>query len=166
MQKKYLSQVVQTIPPSGIRKFFDLVVNAGDDVISLGVGEPDFSTPWHVRESAIFALEKGFTSYSENAGLLELRDEISKYHARDIGHAYDPKTEVLVTNGVSEGMDLAFRALLDPGDRVLVPDPGFVCYESLVKLAGGIPVPYDPLDLSTITEAEGEFKAIVLNFPG
>ncbi len=166
MSKKYLSDLVQTIPPSGIRKFFDLVINAGDDVISLGVGEPDFSTPWHIRESAIFALEKGFTSYSENAGLFELREEISKYHHLQTGHKYDPKEEVLVTNGVSEGMDLVFRAILNTGDRVLIPDPGFVCYESLVRLAGGVPVFYDPLNIKELETLEGKFKAIVLNFPG
>lgn len=166
MSKKYLSDIVQQIPPSGIRKFFDLVISAGDEVVSLGVGEPDFSTPWHIRESAIFALEKGFTSYSENAGLFELREAISKYHGKQTGHIYNPKEEVVVTNGVSEGMDLAFRAILNPGDRVLVPDPGFVCYESLVRLAGGDVVFYDPLNLESLIQQDGEFKAIVLNFPG
>lgn len=156
-----LNQKTLALPASGIRRFFDLVLSAGHDVISLGVGEPDFSAPWHVRESAIFALEKGFTSYTENAGLSELRTEVSRYTGQDI---YCPKSEILITNGVSEGMDLAFRATIEPGQKILVPDPGYVMYTPLIELAGGIPVPYSPLDLDSLRNTNA--NAIVLNFPG
>ncbi len=165
--RSFLNETVKNIPPSGIRKFFDLVVSAGPEVVSLGVGEPDFPTPWAIRESAIFALEKGFTSYSENAGLLELREEVSLDIARKTTKTYNPKTEILITNGVSEGIDLALRAIINKGDKILVPDPGFVCYENLVKLAGGVCVFYDPLDLTSLsTVKEADLKGIILNFPG
>lgn len=157
----FLNTKTSALPPSGIRRFFDLVISAGPDVLSLGVGEPDFSAPWHVRESAIFGLEKGFTSYTENAGLLELRQEISEYTR---GERYNPQSEILVTNGVSEGMDLAFRATIETGDKILLPDPGYVMYEPLIRLSGGVPVPYFPLDLSTINQKG--VRGIVLNFPG
>ncbi len=163
--QKFISNKVLKLPPSGIRRFFDLVISAGPDVVSLGVGEPDFPTPWHVRESVIFALEKGFTNYSENAGLMELREEIAKKTLADTRQKYDPKSEILVTNGVSEGMDLAFRTVLDPGEIVLVPDPGYVMYEPLVKLADGEVAFYDPTDLQTL-DVPANAKAIVLNFPG
>ncbi len=166
MFKYKLSKNVETLPPSGIRKFFDLVVSAGDDIISLGVGEPDFSTPWHIREATIFALEKGFTSYSENAGFLELREEISAYHHKQTNYKYNPKTEVLVTNGASECIDLALRAICSPGDKVLTPDPGFVCYDNLIRLAGGEPVYYNPLEINQLTNLKDDFCAIILNFPG
>ena len=166
MSDHFLSSTVQQIPPSGIRKFFDLVLEAGDSVVSLGVGEPDFSAPWHIREATIFSLEKGFTSYSENAGLLELRDSISEYTSEYSGqNSYNPKTEIVVTNGVSEGMDIAFRATIEAGEKILLPNPGFVMYEPLVRLAGGIPVLYNPLKISEITVPENT-KGIVLNFPG
>ena len=175
--KKFLSSTVQQIPPSGIRKFFDLVLEAGDSVVSLGVGEPDFSAPWHVREAMIYSLEKGFTSYSENAGLLELREAIALYTEEYSGkNTYNPKTEIIVTNGVSEGMDIAFRATIEKGEKILLPNPGFVMYEPLVKLAGGIPVLYNPLKIQELTSekiseisgnsGEGKIKGIVLNFPG
>jgi len=156
-----LNQKTSELPPSGIRRFFDLVVSAGSNVVSLGVGEPDFSAPWNIRESAIFALEKGFTSYTENAGLFELRDEVSRYTGENI---YRSESEILITNGVSEGMDLAFRAIIEPGNKVLVPDPGYVMYEPLIRLTGGIPVPYSPKDLDSLNNAQAH--AIVLNFPG
>lgn len=166
MSQNFLSSTVQKIPPSGIRKFFDLVLEAGDSVVSLGVGEPDFSAPWHVREAMIYSLEKGFTSYSENSGLFELRQEISEYTAEYSGeNKYDPKTEIVVTNGVSEGMDIAFRATIEKGEKILLPNPGFVMYEPLVTLAGGIPVLYDPLKISELHVPENT-KGIVLNFPG
>ncbi|MBO8158477.1 aminotransferase class I/II-fold pyridoxal phosphate-dependent enzyme [Thermosyntropha sp.] len=124
---KYLAKTVQSIPPSGIRKFFDLVTQT-KGVISLGVGEPDFVTPWHIREACFYALEKGYTMYTSNSGLLELREEIAVYMKKKIGVEYSPQREVLVTIGVSEAVDLALRALLNPGDEVLVPEPCFVSY--------------------------------------
>lgn len=159
-----LNQTVQDLPPSGIRHFFDLVLSAGPEVISLGVGEPDFPTPWHIREAAIFSLEKGFTSYTENAGLLELRKAIATKIKDETGQSYDPQTEILVTNGVSEGMDIAFRATISPGDTILLPDPGYVMYAPLVSLAGGQVEYYDPLDLSTLQNRQAQ--GLVLNFPG
>ena len=163
----FLSKKVSQIPPSGIRKFFDLVLSAGPDVISLGVGEPDFPTPWHIRESAIFALEKGFTSYTENAGLFELREAISQTVQKETQQFYDPRDQIIITNGVSEGMDLAFRAIIDEGDEVLVPDPGYVMYAPLIQMAGGTVRFYDPLDLSTIqANISNKTKALLLNFPG
>jgi len=174
MPENFLSSTVKQIPPSGIRKFFDLVLEAGDSVVSLGVGEPDFSAPWHVREAMIYSLEKGFTSYSENSGLLELREAISDYTAEyseknPEKFLYNSKTEIVVTNGVSEGMDIAFRATIERGEKILLPNPGFVMYEPLVRLAGGIPILYDPLkiqELEISEESGGKIKGIVLNFPG
>ncbi len=159
-----LNEQVQNLPKSGIRRFFDLVISAGPEVISLGVGEPDFPTPWHIREAAIFSLEKGFTSYTENAGLLELREAIAEKITKETGTQYDPKTEILITNGVSEGMDIAFRATINPGDTILLPDPGYVMYAPLVQLSGGKVNYYNPLDLSTLKDKEA--NGIVLNFPG
>lgn len=134
-----LSQKVVTIKPSGIRKFFD-IASEMEDVISLGVGEPDFDTPWHIRDEGIYSLEKGRTFYTSNAGLMPLREEISRYLKRRCSLTYDPKTEVLVTVGGSEGIDLALRAMLDPGDEVLIPEPCYVSYLPCVQLAGGVPV--------------------------
>jgi aminotransferase len=134
-----LNPVVRSIPPSGIRKFFDLITEM-KGVISLGVGEPDFVTPWHIREACIYSLEKGYTMYTSNQGMLELREEISKDIEGNYGVAYNPKTEVLVTVGVSEGLDLAMRALISPGDDVLVPEPSYVSYAPSVSLAGGNPI--------------------------
>lgn len=135
----YVSQLVKTIPPSGIRKFFDLVAQT-EGVISLGVGEPDYVTPWHIREECFYSLEKGYTMYTSNAGLLELREEIAAYEKRKIGVEYDPVDEVLVTVGVSEAVDVALRVLLEPGDEVLVPEPCFVSYAPGTSLAYGKPV--------------------------
>jgi aminotransferase len=131
--------VTRDIKPSGIRRFFDIAATM-DDVISLGVGEPDFPTPWHIRRAGIKSLENSKTRYTSNAGLMELREEICKYIARRYSVNYDPKTEVLVTVGGSEGIDGAIRALVAPGDEVIIPQPSFVCYEPIVRLAGGIPV--------------------------
>jgi len=137
--KSRVAGKVRTLPPSGIREFFDLVMET-PGVISLGVGEPDFVTPWRIRESAIFSLEKGRTSYTSNAGLLELREAISRYLRREWGLAYDAAAEIMVTIGVSEAVDLALRALLDPGDEVIIVEPCYVSYAPLVSLAGGVPV--------------------------
>ncbi|MBX7418013.1 aminotransferase class I/II-fold pyridoxal phosphate-dependent enzyme [Clostridium chauvoei] len=128
---------VRNIPPSGIRKYFDMV-NEMEDVISLGVGEPDFVTPWNVREAGIYSLEKGNTHYSANAGFIELREEISKYLNRRFNIYYNPKDEILVTVGGSEGIDLALRALVGPGDEVIIPEPSFVAYKGCTAFCGGI----------------------------
>lgn len=134
-----INHVVAQMPSSGIRAFFDLVLGM-EDVISLGVGEPDFVTPWRIREQAIFALEKGYTSYTSNKGLRELRAQIAAFIKRQYGVAYDLDEEILVTVGVSEAMDLAMRAILDPGDEVIIHDPCYVSYAPTVTLAGGTPV--------------------------
>lgn len=134
-----LSKQITEIQPSGIRKFFD-IVNEMKDAISLGVGEPDFDTPWRIREEGIYSLERGRTFYTSNAGLMELKEEISKYLERKIGVTYDPKHECVVTVGGSEAIDIAFRAMLDPGDEVLIPQPCYVSYDPCATLAGGVPV--------------------------
>lgn len=134
-----IAPTVNSIPPSGIRRFFDIAAEM-KGVISLGVGEPDFITPWHIRESCIYGLNRGQTSYTSNAGLLELREEIAKSLYQDYQVSYSPRNQLLVTVGVSEGLDLALRALLSPGDEVLVPEPCYVSYKSCVTLAGGIPI--------------------------
>ncbi|MBI2321640.1 MAG: aminotransferase class I/II-fold pyridoxal phosphate-dependent enzyme [Chloroflexi bacterium] len=138
-QQQRLAERVRAIPPSGIRRFFDLL-SSMQEVISLGVGEPDFVTPWHIREAAIYALERGETSYTSNDGLLELREALARHLDERYGVAYDPQTELLITIGVSEALDLALRAILDPGDEVLVPEPCYVSYVPGVMLAGGVPV--------------------------
>ena len=134
-----LNEKITTIKPSGIRKFFD-IVSEMEDAISLGVGEPDFDTPWHIRDEGIYTLEKGRTFYTSNAGLKELRIEIAKYLDRRFHLQYDPLKEILITVGGSEGIDNAFRAMLDPGDEVLIPQPSYVSYEPCCILAGGVPV--------------------------
>ena len=145
-----LSDKIVSIPPSGIRKFFD-IVNEMEGAISLGVGEPDFDTPWRIREEGIYSLERGRTFYTSNAGLQELKDEISKYMERLIGVSYDAKHEVLVTVGGSEAIDIALRAMLDPGDEVLIPQPSYVSYDPCTILADGVPV-------SIPLKNENEFK--------
>ena len=142
--------VVNDIKPSGIRRFFDIAASM-EGVISLGVGEPDFPTPWHIRRAGIKSLENSKTRYTSNSGLIELREEICNYLARRYGVNYDPKTEVLVTVGGSEGIDGAIRALVAPGDEVIIPQPSFVCYEPIVRLSGGVPVIVN-------LKAENEFR--------
>ena len=134
--RDWVNKTIQAIPPSGIRRFFDLVAEM-KGVISLGVGEPDFVTPWHIREACFYSLEKGYTMYTSNLGLLELREEIAKDLHKNYGVSYDPKKEVLVTVGVSEALDLAFRAVLEPGDEVIIPEPCYVSYNPCVTMAGG-----------------------------
>ncbi len=147
-----LSDRVKGIAPSGIRKFFDLLENMrAGDAISLGVGEPDFVTPWHIRDAGIYALEKGFTKYTSNAGLKDLRQEIALYLKRRFNLVYDPLKQMIVTVGGSEGIDLAVRAVVSAGDEVVVPVPSFVCYGPVVSLAGGVPVFVE-------TKAEDEFR--------
>ena len=145
-----LSKTITTIEPSGIRKFFD-IVSEMDDAISLGVGEPDFDTPWHIRDEGIYSLEKGRTFYNSNAGLKELKIEISKYLDRRFGLSYDYNKEMLVTVGGSEAIDIAMRAMLDPQDEVLIPQPSYVSYVPCCVLANGTPVPIE-------LKAENEFR--------
>ena len=147
---KILNKCVTEIKPSGIRKFFDIAEQMSD-VISLGVGEPDFPTPWHIRSEGIRSLEKGKTRYSSNHGLLTLREEISSFMNRKYGVRYDPVSEILVTVGGSEAIDGAIRAIVEPGDEVIIPQPSYVCYEPITLLAGGTPVIIE-------TKAENEFK--------
>lgn len=167
-----ISQRVLKIKPSGIRKFFD-ILETMDDVISLGVGEPDFQTPWHIRDAGIYSLEKGFTKYTSNAGLSNLRKELSKYLDRRFDLHYNGENQILVTVGGSEGIDLAMRCLLNPGDEVIVPEPSFVCYGPIASLCSAVPV---PLQLTAenefrVTPAQIEAvltprtKAIVLPYP-
>lgn len=136
---KLVNPTVDALPPSGIRKFFD-VVNMMEDAISLGVGEPDFVTPWAIREAGIYSLESGQTYYTANSGLLELREEICNYMHRKYDVEYDPKTQVLVSVGGSEAIDAMIRSVVCPGDEVLIPEPSFVCYKPLTIMAGGVPV--------------------------
>ena len=148
--EKYLSPVANGLKPSGIRRFFDIAAEM-DHVISLGVGEPDFKTPWAIRQEAIRTLEKGQTWYTANAGLLQLRQEIARYLKNAVGVEYHPKDEILVSVGGSEAIDLCVRALVQPGDEVLIPQPSFVCYDPIVQLAGGTPVIIQ-------TKAENRFR--------
>ena len=134
-----LSDRILEIQPSGIRKFFD-IVSEMPDAISLGVGEPDFDTPWHIREEGIYSLEKGKTAYTSNSGLMELREAIADYTKKTLDISYDPKSEVIVTVGGSEAIDIALRAMLNPGDEVLMPEPCYVSYLPCIKLANGVPV--------------------------
>jgi len=145
-----LSDIIVNMKPSGIRKFFDLVSEM-EDAISLGVGEPDFDTPWHIRDEGIYSLEKGRTFYTSNSGLKELKEEISRYLQRRIHVEYDPADEVIVTVGGSEGIDIAMRAMLNPGEEVLIPQPSYVSYEPCAVLAGGKPVIIE-------LKAENEFR--------
>jgi len=146
----FVAKTIEELPGSGIRKFFDIAAGM-EGVVSLGVGEPDFVTPWRIREEAIFSLERRRTMYTENAGRPELRREIARYMETRFGLRYDPGAQVLVTVGASEGIDLALRAILDPGDEVLVAEPCFVSYKPCVTMAGGVPVPL-------VTKEENEFK--------
>ncbi|GGH54117.1 aminotransferase class I/II-fold pyridoxal phosphate-dependent enzyme [Paenibacillus silvae] len=146
----YLAPLVKQIPPSGIRKFFDLV---GDnkDIITLGVGEPDFVTPWHMREACVYSLERGMTSYTSNAGMPKLREALSQYLETQFDTKYDPKDEIIVTVGGSEAIDLALRALIVPGDEILIPEPSYVAYSPIASIGGGIPVGVE-------TYAKDQFK--------
>ncbi|ASU97700.1 aminotransferase [Bacillus subtilis] len=152
----YLSDYVQQIKPSGIRKFFDLAATM-EGVISLGVGEPDFVTAWNVREASILSLEQGYTSYTANAGLYSLREEISRYLSNRFDLSYSPDNEVIVTVGASQALDIAIRAIVNPGEEVIIPEPCFVAYDALVSLAGGIPV-------HVHTTADKGFKATAADF--
>ena len=172
MSHRFINQKVQAIQPSGIRKFFD-IANEIEDVISLGVGEPDFDTPWHVREEGIYTLQKGRTFYTANRGLMELRTEISNYIARNHAVQYNPATQVLVTIGGSEAIDLALRACLEPGDEVIYHEPCYVSYLPCITLADGVPVPIPLKEANdfrlTAEELEAAItpksKALILSFP-
>ena len=167
-----ISKRVSDLSPSGIRRFFDIVTDM-DDVVSLGVGEPDFVTPWPIRQAGIESIEKGFTMYTSNFGLIELREGIGKYLYERYGLNYDPATQIMITTGVSQGLDLAMRAILDPGDEVLIPEPTYVSYVPCVSLAGGIPVtiPTNMEDSFRIKPADIESritdrtKALLLGYP-
>jgi len=168
----HLNQVVKAMPPSGIRKFFDLVSEM-DGAISLGVGEPDFVTPWHVREACIFSLESGNTHYTSNKGMPELREAICDQVKKDLGLDYDPVEQILITTGVSEAVDLAFRATLNPGEEAIVPEPCYVAYAPDIALAGGVarPVPTRLQDEFRLQPEEiakaltDETQAVLLSYP-
>ena len=167
-----ISKKVKNMPPSGIREFFDLVLGM-KDVISLGVGEPDFITSWKIREKAITALEEGFTSYTSNKGLLRLRMEISRFLHKKYGLIYNPQREILITVGVSQGLDLAVRAVVNPGDKVIVIRPCYVSYPAVVELSGGKVLFLDTSakegfkinikQLSLLVKEKP--KAVILNYP-
>ncbi len=166
-----ISKVVEKMQPSGIRAFFDLVLGM-KDVISLGVGEPDFVTPWQIREAGIYSLEQGFTSYTSNKGLYKLRLGISRYLKNKHGLEYCPDEEILITVGVSEGLDLILRAIMNPGDKILVPQPSYVSYGPVTELAGGTPVYMDTSkDGFKLTpkllekHIDKKTKGIVFNYP-
>ena len=167
-----LSQTIVNIKPSGIRKFFD-IASERKDTISLGVGEPDFDTPWHIRDEGIFSLEKGRTFYTSNSGLMELRNEICNYYKRRFKVSYDPKKETIITVGGSEAIDIAMRAMLDPGDEVIIPQPSYVSYEPCAILAGAKPVIIElknedefRLTAEELTDAiTDKTKILVLPFP-
>lgn len=170
--RDFVSSRAKIIPPSGIRKFFDLALTM-DEVISLGVGEPDFATPWNICEASIYSIEQGGTSYTPNRGIKPLRDAISHWLAGHYGVRYNPDTEMVVTTGVSEGLDIAIRAIVDPGDEVMVAEPSYVSYAPCVTLAGGTPVPVECLEkdhfrlmpdrlMEAVSRAT---KALIINFP-
>ena len=172
VRKSFVAEHIACLPKSGIRKFFDLV-NTMDDVISLGVGEPDFTTPWTIRESGIFSIEKGHTSYTSNLGTMQLRRAISDYVAKNYGITYNPVNQCLVTVGVSEALDIAMRAVLNPGDEVIYTEPCFVSYPAEVRMAHGVPVPVETyakdnfaLDPEVLkTKLTPKSKVLLLNFP-
>lgn len=172
VRKEYISKQVDQISPSGIRRFFDLL-SSMEGVISLGVGEPDYATPWHIREAAIYSLEKGYTMYTSNLGMPKLRQELSRYLKDNYNLGCDPDSELLITVGVSEGLDLAMRAILNRGDEVIMPDPCYVSYNPCVILAGGIPimVPTTQENNFEISAADiearitSQTKAILIGYP-
>jgi aminotransferase len=170
--QQFIARHVRDIPRSGIREFFD-IVQTMPDVVSLGVGEPDFVTPWHIREAAIYALERGKTSYTSNLGLLKLRQAISGYVEKKFGIPYDPAKQILITVGVSEALDIALRAVVNPGDEVLYHEPCYVSYSPGITMAHGVAVPVScsaedgfALSAEAIEKAvTPRAKVVVLNFP-
>jgi aminotransferase len=170
--RDFISERAQVIPPSGIRKFFDLVLTM-QDVISLGVGEPDYSTPWNICESSIYSIEQGMTSYTSNKGLQSLREALSRYLARHYRLTYNSEDEIVITSGVSEALDISIRAIVNPGDEVLIAQPSYVSYAPCVTLAGGVPVPVEcteqenfKLDPEVLQDKiNDKTKALIINFP-
>ena len=169
--KNVVSTKVENMQPSGIRAFFDLVLGM-KEIISLGVGEPDFVTPWQIREAGIYSLEQGFTSYTSNKGLYKLRLSISRYLKNKHGLEYSPEDEILITVGVSEGVDLGLRSIINPGDKILIPQPSYVSYGPVTELAGGIPIYIDTRKYGFKLTPEAlekhidkKTKAIILNYP-
>ncbi len=169
---KSLSATITDIKPSGIRKFFE-ILNERKDVIGLTVGQPDFVTPWHIRDAGIRSLQEGLTYYTANNGMIEMREEIAKYQSRRFGLSYDPASEIIITVGGSEAIDMAMRAVIEPGDEVLVPEPSFVCYGPLATLAGAkaVPIPLSPDNGFRLTAKQlrdaitDKTKLLVLPFP-
>lgn len=170
--RDFISGKARMIPPSGIRKFFDLVQTL-EGVISLGVGEPDFSTPWNICESSIYSIEQGATSYTSNRGMQPLRTLLSRYLLQQYGLRYNPETEIIITAGVSEALDIAIRAVVDPGEEVLIAEPCYVSYSPCVELAGGIPVPVPCTDKdhfrlnpdALMERLTNKSKVLMINFP-
>ncbi|MEW5894634.1 MAG: aminotransferase class I/II-fold pyridoxal phosphate-dependent enzyme [Candidatus Omnitrophota bacterium] len=172
--EKRVAKKVENLPPSGIRAFFELVIGM-KDVISLGVGEPDFVTPWHIREKAIYCLEQGYTTYTSNKGLIELRQQIVRFLEQHYGLSYEPENEVLITVGVSEAIDLAMRAILNPGDKILIHEPSYVSYGPMATLAGGIPIglptniengfKITPEQIDHYCKKHKNIKAMLINYP-
>ena len=170
--RNFVSERAQAIPPSGIRKFFDLALTM-DNVISLGVGEPDFRTPWNICESSIYSIEQGTTSYTSNKGLQSLRDALSRYLGQHYNLPYTSDNEIIITSGVSEGLDIAIRSVVDPGDEVAIAQPSYVSYAPCVTLSGGKPIPVkctekDHFKLNPDTLLEqitSKTKALIINFP-
>jgi aminotransferase len=170
--RKFVSARAEAIPPSGIRRFFDLAVSM-EGVISLGVGEPDFPTPWNICEASIYSIEQGGTSYTSNRGLQTLREALSIWLRQHYNLSYSPDEELIITTGVSEGLDIAVRAVTDPGDEVIIAEPSYVSYSPCVTLAGGVPVPVQcreedhfRLNPDSLMEAvTGRSKAVIINFP-
>ncbi|HNI42346.1 MAG TPA: aminotransferase class I/II-fold pyridoxal phosphate-dependent enzyme, partial [Methanoregulaceae archaeon] len=170
--RDFVSRRARVIPPSGIRKFFDLALTM-EEVISLGVGEPDFSTPWNLCEASIYSIEQGGTSYTPNRGIQPLREAVSRWLSGHYGIDYNPNTEMIITTGVSEGLDIAIRAVTDPGDELIIAEPSYVSYAPCVTLAGGIPLPVECLEkdhfklkVDHLMEAVSpKTKAVIINFP-
>jgi aminotransferase len=171
-REKWIARHIASLPKSGIRDFFELV-NSMDDVISLGIGEPDFATPWHIREAAIYSLEKGHTSYTSNLGLLQLRESVCEYVAARYSAVYDPKDECIITVGVSEALDLLLRAIINPGDEIIYHEPCYVSYSPCIKMAYGTPVVVPTFERNDFALSPDDLrlavtdktKAILLNFP-
>lgn len=155
-----ISKVAENMQPSGIRKFFDVVAEM-PDAISLGVGEPDFDTPWHIREAGIYSLEKGRTFYTSNSGLMALREEVARYYERKQGLSYNPKDEVFITVGGSEAIDMAIRAMIDPGDEIIIPEPCYVSYVPCALLAGAVPVTIDLKEENEFRLTADELRAAI-----
>ena len=170
--RRFISNRVAAIPRSGIRDFFD-IVSTTKDAISLGVGEPGFATPWHIRDASIYALEKGATGYTSNLGLVELRRAIAEYAARTFEVSYEPESEILITTGVSEWLDLVIRSITDPGDEIVFHEPSYVSYKPVIEMAHGLPVvvetdhheQFELSPTSIASKVSNRTKALILSYP-